>query len=87
MKQFESGAAEVLASLKSRVSTDDGEMKDPVPEEVQILLMSEEDPLSLRSLGVSFLYLKFSGPFFFFVFVNYQNVVSVLWWYVGTIHF
>ncbi|KAK4479491.1 hypothetical protein RD792_015005 [Penstemon davidsonii] len=60
---FETAAAEVLAGLKSRVAGDSGEMEEPVPGEVQVLLMSEEDPLSIRSLGAQYIskMVKISG--------------------------
>lgn len=46
-------AAQVLVSLKTKVAGDTGVMEDPVTGDVQILLTSKEDPLSMRSLGVS----------------------------------
>jgi len=39
-------------SLKTKVAGDTGAMEDPIPGDVQILLTSKEDPLSMRSLGV-----------------------------------
>ncbi|XP_047310879.1 DNA replication licensing factor MCM5 [Impatiens glandulifera] len=48
---FETAASEVLASLKSRVMGDTGEMEEPLTGEVQILLTSAEDSVSIRSLG------------------------------------
>ncbi|KAG5593618.1 hypothetical protein H5410_034850 [Solanum commersonii] len=48
---FETAAAEVLASLKSRVASESGEMEEPEIGEVQILLRSEQDSMSMRSLG------------------------------------
>ncbi|KAK6135612.1 hypothetical protein DH2020_030660 [Rehmannia glutinosa] len=48
---FETAAAEVLVGLKSRVAGETGEMEEPVPGEVQVLLRSEQDPASMRSLG------------------------------------
>ncbi|XP_009766363.1 DNA replication licensing factor MCM5 [Nicotiana tabacum] len=48
---FETAAAEVLASLRSRVAGESGEMEEPEIGEVQILLRSEQDPMSMRSLG------------------------------------
>ncbi|KAK2993662.1 hypothetical protein RJ640_009477 [Escallonia rubra] len=53
---FETAAAEVLASLRSRVAGETGEMEEPETGEVQILLTSEEDPVSMRSLGVYVLF-------------------------------
>lgn len=46
-------AAQVLVSLKTKVAGDTGVMEEPVTGEVQILLSSKEDPVSMRSLGVS----------------------------------
>lgn len=51
--QFETAAAQVLVSLKTKVPGDTGEMEDPVAGDVQILLSSKTDPVSMRSLGVS----------------------------------
>ncbi|CAA3005115.1 DNA replication licensing factor MCM5 [Olea europaea subsp. europaea] len=48
---FETAAAEVLSSLRSRVSGESGEMEEPETGEVQILLRSDQDPASIRSLG------------------------------------
>jgi len=39
-------------SLKTKVAGDTGAMEDPIPGDVQILLTSKEDPISMRSLGV-----------------------------------
>ncbi|KAJ0089449.1 hypothetical protein Patl1_14844 [Pistacia atlantica] len=50
---FETAAAEVLASLKMKV-----DMEEPKTEDVQILLTSKEDSMSMRSLGVSSIYLE-----------------------------
>ena len=46
-------AAQVLVSLKTKVAGDTGVMEDPVTGDVQILLTSKEDSMSMRSLGVS----------------------------------
>lgn len=46
--KFETAAAEVLASLKMKVDNE-----EPKTEEVQILLTSKEDSMSMRSIGVS----------------------------------
>ena len=59
--QFETAAAEVLVSLRSKVAGETGEMEDPVTGDVQVLLTSREDPVSMRFLGVS--------GFFFFCFL------------------
>ena len=58
--QFETAAAEVLVSLRSKVAGETGEMEDPVTGDVQVLLTSREDPVSMRFLGVSvFFFLLF----------------------------
>lgn len=44
-------------NLKTKVAGETGEMVEPVPGDVQILLTSKEDPVSMRSLGVSDLFL------------------------------
>ena len=51
--QFETAAAEVLASLRSKVVGETGEMEEPVTGDVQIFLSSKENCLSMRSIGVS----------------------------------
>jgi len=51
--QFETAAAEVLASLRSKVAGETGEMEEPVTGDVQIFLSSKEKCLSMRSIGVS----------------------------------
>ncbi|RAL37740.1 unnamed protein product [Cuscuta campestris] len=48
---FETAAAEVLSDLRSRISGEGGEMEEPKTGEVQILLRSEQDPISIRALG------------------------------------
>jgi DNA replication licensing factor MCM5 len=48
---FESAAAEVLAGLKSKVTGETGEMEEPSTGEVQVLLSSKENSISIRSLG------------------------------------
>ncbi|KAK8515412.1 hypothetical protein V6N13_139611 [Hibiscus sabdariffa] len=60
---FENAAAEVLASLKMKVAGDSGEMVEPQTGEVQILLTSKEDPVSMRSLGAQYIskLVKISG--------------------------
>ncbi|XP_073067002.1 DNA replication licensing factor MCM5 [Primulina eburnea] len=52
---FESAAAEVLAGLKSRVAGETGEMEEPRTGEVQVLLRSDQDPLSMRSMGAQYI--------------------------------
>ena len=46
-------------NLKTKVAGETGEMVEPVPGDVQILLTSKEDSVSMRSLGVSECYLSF----------------------------
>lgn len=60
---FESAAAEVLVSLKSKVAGDAGEMEEPSTGEVQVLLSSKENPTFIRSLGAQFIskLIKVSG--------------------------
>ncbi|KAL6523446.1 minichromosome maintenance protein 5 [Orobanche gracilis] len=60
---FETAAAEVLVSLKSRVAGETGEMEEPVPGEVQVLLRSQQDPVSIRLLGAQYIskLVKISG--------------------------
>ena len=53
-------------SLRSRVAGETGEMEDPVTGDVQVLLTSREDPVSMRLLGVSGCFLLFFFFFFFF---------------------
>ncbi|KZV16445.1 DNA replication licensing factor mcm5-A-like [Dorcoceras hygrometricum] len=52
---FETAAAEVLAGLKSRVAGETGEMEEPTTGEVQVLLRSDQDPLSMRSIGAQYI--------------------------------
>ncbi|KAL6331531.1 hypothetical protein AAG906_011471 [Vitis piasezkii] len=52
---FETAAAEVLVSLKSKVAGETGELEEPMTGEVQILLTSKEDSVSMRSLGAQFI--------------------------------
>lgn len=88
-EQFETAAAEVLVSLKSRVAGETGEMEEPVPGEVQVLLRSEQDPASMRSLGVSVFnsssFLSFFFSFFFIFYVHCTD--NGVQWRVGTIYF
>ncbi|KAL8037391.1 hypothetical protein ABFX02_11G036700 [Erythranthe guttata] len=60
---FETAAAEVLTGLKSRVAGESGEMEEPVTGEVQVLLRSEQDPVSMRLLGAQYIskLVKISG--------------------------
>ncbi|XP_023537039.1 DNA replication licensing factor MCM5 [Cucurbita pepo subsp. pepo] len=60
---FETAAAEVLMNLKTKVAGETGEMVEPVPGDVQILLTSKEDPVSMRSLGAQYIskLIKISG--------------------------
>lgn len=50
-------------SLRSRVAGETGEMEDPVTGDVQVLLTSREDPVSMRLLGVSGCFLIFNFLF------------------------
>lgn len=50
--QFETAAAEVLASLRSKVANETGEMEEPDTGDVQIFLSSNENSVSMRSIGV-----------------------------------
>lgn len=43
----------MLAGLKMMEANEGGEMEEPLPRDVQILLTSREDPVSMRLLGVS----------------------------------
>ncbi|KAG9456246.1 hypothetical protein H6P81_000754 [Aristolochia fimbriata] len=52
---FETAAAEVLASLRSKVATETGEMEEPITGEVQVLLSSKENSSSMRSLGADYI--------------------------------
>lgn len=60
---FETAAAEVNANLKARVAGETGEMEEPQTGEVQILLKSDEDPVSMRALGAQYIskLVKISG--------------------------
>ncbi|CAK9326524.1 unnamed protein product [Citrullus colocynthis] len=60
---FETAAGEVLMNLKTKVAGETGEMVEPVPGDVQILLTSKEDPVSMRSLGAQYIskLVKISG--------------------------
>ncbi|KAL6226181.1 hypothetical protein ACLB2K_000144 [Fragaria x ananassa] len=48
---FENAAGQVLANLKTKVTGSEGQLEEPVPEDVQILLTSREDTTSMRKLG------------------------------------
>ncbi|GAU11989.1 hypothetical protein TSUD_196130 [Trifolium subterraneum] len=52
---FETAAAQVLVNLKTKVAGDTGVMEDAAPGDVQILLTSKEDSVSLRSLGAQYI--------------------------------
>lgn len=53
-------------SLRSKVAGETGEMEDPVTGDVQVLLTSREDPVSMRFLGVSgFFFSSFLSVFCF----------------------
>ncbi|XP_010942148.1 DNA replication licensing factor MCM5 [Elaeis guineensis] len=52
---FESAAAEVLASLRSKVAAETGEMEEPVTGDVQVFLSSKENSVSMRSIGAEYM--------------------------------
>lgn len=52
---FETAAAEVAASLKSKVPGETGEMEEPVHANVQILLTSDEEPMNMRALSAEYI--------------------------------
>ncbi|MQL98590.1 hypothetical protein Taro_031301 [Colocasia esculenta] len=52
---FETAAAEVLASLRSKIAGETGEMEEPVTGDVQIFLASKENSGSMRSLGADYM--------------------------------
>ncbi|XP_050214505.1 DNA replication licensing factor MCM5 [Mercurialis annua] len=52
---FETAACEVLQSLRLKEQAESGEMKEPEITEVQILLSSKEDPVSMRYLGAQYI--------------------------------
>uniref|UniRef100_A0A0E0LBT0 DNA replication licensing factor MCM5 n=1 Tax=Oryza punctata TaxID=4537 RepID=A0A0E0LBT0_ORYPU len=52
---FETAASEVLASLRSKVAGETGEMEEPVTGDVQIFLSSKENCLSMRSIGADYM--------------------------------
>ncbi|KAH9329248.1 hypothetical protein KI387_001356, partial [Taxus chinensis] len=60
---FETAASEVLSALKSKVPGETGEMEEPTSGEVQIFLCSNENVISMRSLGAEFIskLVKISG--------------------------
>ncbi|KAF2613172.1 hypothetical protein F2Q70_00010453 [Brassica cretica] len=60
---FEKAAGEVLAGLRMREANETGEMEEPTPSDVQILLTSREDPVSMRLLGAQYIskLVKISG--------------------------
>ena len=58
-------------SLRSKVAGETGEMEDPVTGEVQVLLTSREDPVSMRLLGVSVLFV------FYFLFGWLENFEEI----------
>lgn len=53
----------MLASLRSKVAGETGEMEEPVTGEVQIFLSSKENSVSMRSLGVSMMLMFFIFSF------------------------
>ncbi|TVU27892.1 hypothetical protein EJB05_19393 [Eragrostis curvula] len=52
---FETAAAEVLGSLRSKVAGETGEMEEPVTGDVQIFLSSKENSVSMRSIGADYM--------------------------------
>ena len=50
--QFETVGSEVLASLRSKVAGETGEMEAPVTGDVQIFLSSKENCVSMGSFNV-----------------------------------
>ncbi|KAJ8480570.1 hypothetical protein OPV22_024297 [Ensete ventricosum] len=60
---FETAASEVLASLRSKVAGETGEMEEPITGEVQVFLSSKESSVSMRSIGAEFMsrLVKISG--------------------------
>ncbi|KQK01163.1 DNA replication licensing factor MCM5 [Brachypodium distachyon] len=52
---FETAGSEVLASLRSKVAGETGEMEEPVTGDVQIFLSSKENCLSMRSIGADYM--------------------------------
>ncbi|KAL5547659.1 hypothetical protein UlMin_002890 [Ulmus minor] len=52
---FENAAGQVLANLKTKIAGNEGQLEEPVPEDVQILLTSKEDSVSMRSLGAQYI--------------------------------
>ncbi|GJM87138.1 hypothetical protein PR202_ga03063 [Eleusine coracana subsp. coracana] len=52
---FETAASEVLASLRSKVAGETGEMEEPVTGDVQIFLASKENSVSMRSIGADYM--------------------------------
>ncbi|OAY69397.1 DNA replication licensing factor MCM5 [Ananas comosus] len=52
---FETAAAEVLVSLRSKVAGETGEMEEPVTGDVQIFLSSKENCVSMRSIGAEYM--------------------------------
>lgn len=74
-----------MASLRSRVAGETGEMEEPETGEVQIFLTSEEDPVSMRLLGVSLVI--FLVVWCFAVMSLYSDfLISYLCLMLGTIH-
>uniref|UniRef100_A0ACD5ZC25 Uncharacterized protein n=1 Tax=Avena sativa TaxID=4498 RepID=A0ACD5ZC25_AVESA len=52
---FETAGSEVLASLRSKVAGETGEMEEPITGDVQIFLSSKENCLSMRSIGADYM--------------------------------
>ncbi|KAH9323318.1 hypothetical protein KI387_017957, partial [Taxus chinensis] len=60
---FRTAASEVSSALKSKLPGETGEMEEPTSGEVQIFLCSNENVISMRSLGAEFMskLVKISG--------------------------
>lgn len=52
---FETAAAEVLASLRSKVANETGDMEEPETGDVQIFISSKESSVSMRSVGAEYM--------------------------------
>ncbi|KAJ4792586.1 DNA helicase [Rhynchospora pubera] len=52
---FETAASEILASLRSKVAGETGEMEEPVTGDVQIFLSSKENCISMRLTGAEYM--------------------------------
>lgn len=75
----------MLASLRSKVSAETGEMEEPVTGDVQIFLSSKENSVSMRSIGVSISLDHSHGSFLFlsFFFSNFDSSINTSDWGLG----